>query len=464
MEQNKYDIFISYSRRDTSIVNNVVSKLEREGFKVWIDKDGIESGDAFKQVIVKAIEQSKCVLFFSSFASNSSTWTAKEIGVAVYENKPIIPILIDDSKFNPEIKFDLINLDYVDYTETQNRKELESRLIKTLQLKCKHSGDSEDFDGHSHHVVGQNDVKISIWDRLKTDFSSRCSFVSLVLYLLQIAGILLTIFGVSGIVWSVKLLDSPDWNFMDIYGKGFIPGFILSLAVTIANAMTIRWNKKGFYLLIIFFFIVVAPTIWNEFEEFIYFSIPSFLGIGLYFFILQIPYHGRSTWNQCMAESKGLKNLSMMVVVIWFLLLGVFPVVVAKGHGFTKKLYGNGVAAIDARSHNEAFYTKELANRLAFNGGADGYHVNEWYEKAIVESKTPMRFGSSITLECYVDYMFYLVKSGQELAVYETISEVLESFNVEEVLKEVDEHSYSYDRDLYRDILTKYILQETDEN
>lgn len=77
------DIFISYSRYDSNVVNELVSLLEEEGYSVWIDRDGIESGDDFKRVILKAIKESKVVLFFSSEHSNVSDWTAKEIGVAV---------------------------------------------------------------------------------------------------------------------------------------------------------------------------------------------------------------------------------------------------------------------------------------------------------------------------------------------------------------------------------------------
>ena len=59
----KNDVFISYSRKDTKIVDEFVSRLESEGFRVWIDRDGIESGDAFKRVIVKAIKESALFLF-----------------------------------------------------------------------------------------------------------------------------------------------------------------------------------------------------------------------------------------------------------------------------------------------------------------------------------------------------------------------------------------------------------------
>lgn len=131
-----YDVFISYSRKDKKMVDMFVDRLTTEGFTVWIDKDGIESGDAFKHVIVNAIEQSKVVVFFSSEASNSSTWTSKEIGVAIYENKPIIPVRLDNAKYNSEIKFDLINLDYIDVRGGSPSEEVYGRLIRTLRHRC----------------------------------------------------------------------------------------------------------------------------------------------------------------------------------------------------------------------------------------------------------------------------------------------------------------------------------------
>lgn len=43
----KYDLFISYSRKDTDVVKSIVTKLQTHGFTVWIDENGVESGDAF---------------------------------------------------------------------------------------------------------------------------------------------------------------------------------------------------------------------------------------------------------------------------------------------------------------------------------------------------------------------------------------------------------------------------------
>lgn len=132
---DKSDIFISYSRHDSDVVNELVTLLEQEGYSVWIDRDGIESGDDFKRVILKAIKESVVVLFFSSEHSNVSDWTAKEIGIAVKYKKHIIPILLDDSNYNEAVEFDLINLDYVDYSKALTRLAMRERLFKTLRNK-----------------------------------------------------------------------------------------------------------------------------------------------------------------------------------------------------------------------------------------------------------------------------------------------------------------------------------------
>ena len=129
------DIFISYSRYDSDKVNELVTLLEQEGYSIWIDRDGIESGDDFKRVILKAIKESKVVLFFSSEHSNVSDWTAKEIGVAVKYKKHIIPILLDDSNFNETVEFDLINFDFVDYSKASTQVLMREKLFKALRNK-----------------------------------------------------------------------------------------------------------------------------------------------------------------------------------------------------------------------------------------------------------------------------------------------------------------------------------------
>ena len=130
MEQN--DIFISYSRTDEKSVSKIVTFLIREGFSVWIDKTGIETGEQFKNIIVDAISNCKIFIFISSKASNASEWTEKEIGVAVSFHKKIIPIKLDNSSYNKSVLLDLVNLNYIDYGDSKHRREQLEQLRQTI--------------------------------------------------------------------------------------------------------------------------------------------------------------------------------------------------------------------------------------------------------------------------------------------------------------------------------------------
>ena len=132
----KYDIFISYSRKDSAVVQSVVDRLKAEGYTCWMDVNGIESGDAFKRVLVQAIKESKLVLFFSSANSNSTEWTVKEINIAVGLKKPIIPVRLDDAPYDDSILFDLSGLDYIPYQKESIYEAGLEKLRRGVAGKC----------------------------------------------------------------------------------------------------------------------------------------------------------------------------------------------------------------------------------------------------------------------------------------------------------------------------------------
>ncbi len=111
----EYDVFVSYSRVDSEVVRKIVKTLSQNNFSVWIDKDGVESGDAFKSVIVKAIKNARVFLYFSSKNANESPWTVKEVNTAVYLKKFILPVKLDEAVYNDSILFDLGGLSFIDY-------------------------------------------------------------------------------------------------------------------------------------------------------------------------------------------------------------------------------------------------------------------------------------------------------------------------------------------------------------
>lgn len=132
----EYDVFISYSRKDKRIVKSFCEIFTKAGITFWLDEVGIENGESFKTAIVKAIENAAVFLYFSSINSNKSPWTAKEVGIAVARNKPIIPIKLDNSPFNKEVEFDLVNLDFVECYNAEINQNVSEKLIISIKKRC----------------------------------------------------------------------------------------------------------------------------------------------------------------------------------------------------------------------------------------------------------------------------------------------------------------------------------------
>lgn len=116
-------VFISYARRDykedgKEIPNNVVSKvknaLQTENISYWID-ESLVAGDEWAQKIPPAILECEVFVFISSQNSNDAYFTKSEVAIAHEYEKHIIPLRIDDTKYNPSIVVHLAGLEHISY-------------------------------------------------------------------------------------------------------------------------------------------------------------------------------------------------------------------------------------------------------------------------------------------------------------------------------------------------------------
>ncbi len=153
----EYDVFISYSRKDTAIVDQFVNRLTEAGYNVWIDRDGIYSGDQFKMKIIQAIKNSSIVIFVSSINSNTSQWTIKEISYAIKKGKTIIPVKIDDTEYDDNIDFDLVNIDFIQFNHNQSHSFF-NQLTSSLDAHgCKRKN-KPDFTPHPEELFSQGEA------------------------------------------------------------------------------------------------------------------------------------------------------------------------------------------------------------------------------------------------------------------------------------------------------------------
>lgn len=150
MEQAKYDVFVSYSRKDyvdehnVVIPGNEVSKIKealtKAGITYWFDEEGIYIGDKFPEKIIESIENSRLFLFISSRNACESPWTSKEIACADEFGKFILPVRIDMTPYNKKIMFRIADLSYIDYGNDpeKGRKEvIRSIKVHLNEIKVK---------------------------------------------------------------------------------------------------------------------------------------------------------------------------------------------------------------------------------------------------------------------------------------------------------------------------------------
>ena len=101
----KYDIFISYSRKDYAITEKITHALNAGGFSYFIDQQGLASGEGFVQAIINAINNSRLFLCVLSQNAYSSDFLIKELRYALYENIIVFPVIVDNSPLPNGLKY-----------------------------------------------------------------------------------------------------------------------------------------------------------------------------------------------------------------------------------------------------------------------------------------------------------------------------------------------------------------------
>jgi len=111
-------IFISHSSIDKPFVRKLVSSLESEGFRTWLDEKELLPGDPLARSISEGLELAPAVIVVVSQASVQSRWLAFELNKAtdrmVRGSCRVIPVVVDQVTPPPEVA----GLLYADFSKS----------------------------------------------------------------------------------------------------------------------------------------------------------------------------------------------------------------------------------------------------------------------------------------------------------------------------------------------------------
>ena len=89
-------VFISYSRRDASQADALVTFLESKGFRVFIDRRDLPFGEAWKSELAYFITEADCTVWLVSTASIDSRWCTWELEQVSVNRKRIVPLRLEE--------------------------------------------------------------------------------------------------------------------------------------------------------------------------------------------------------------------------------------------------------------------------------------------------------------------------------------------------------------------------------
>lgn len=125
-------VFVSYSRKDSETVDQIVARLEAENFTVWIDREEIRGGELWRKAIVEAVDKAYAfVLMLSPFSVESDN-VRKEVDLAEGAGKALVPILLAPAQLPAELRYQLAGIQWIEYYG--NPEEKFSELVKVLRV------------------------------------------------------------------------------------------------------------------------------------------------------------------------------------------------------------------------------------------------------------------------------------------------------------------------------------------
>jgi len=280
------------------------------------------------------------------------------------------------------------------------------------------------------------------WYVIKTESNKRNPLTNVLLYAVQVISFVAIIALLPYVIWSLGLLDEPEWTMTRVYGKGFIPAWIAAVSTFIGNRYILKWNKIGVTILLISFFLICLPLMRNEYIGFVCFIGCLYGGLLIYWLSLLLKMDGLSLCQKCSGNYKVL-NCTIISVVIFLTFL--FPPMVGYAVGFKGKLYGNGCSCLDAHLNSSYYYKNQFGRNIAFSplwrkeDWQRHFAAKEWFNVSlyIVKTESNEEYKKWEFKHVYANYICFLLKQGYLEEAKNKYQEALEYVSLVDLSEEI---------------------------
>ena len=174
-----YDVFLSYSRKDANIADEIYKVLQKNNIKVFIDTEGIGGARDFAEIISENILSSKIFLCIASSNYYKAKWALDEIAYAKdnKQRESIYVYIIDNSEMprGYNLSTAAINRRLMSNTPIEpNLVDDIKLLLNNQKILIKHPMNMDNNDTSSHFDIGINTK--SFYSNIGFNFTTLISF------------------------------------------------------------------------------------------------------------------------------------------------------------------------------------------------------------------------------------------------------------------------------------------------
>jgi hypothetical protein len=130
-DDNKADVFISYSRKDLETADLLFAHFESQRISCWLDRQDIGAGRVWRERIAAGISQCRLMVLVLSPESANSKEVSREVQFALHKNKPVIPFQIADVTEESSLDILIFDRQKISASRPPSAAELE-RLTKDI--------------------------------------------------------------------------------------------------------------------------------------------------------------------------------------------------------------------------------------------------------------------------------------------------------------------------------------------